>query len=609
MNPLSRLAREPAPTPPRAYDHEQVLQWIYAGRMVVALAVYGSAMVIGQDWQYTPGGMGGLSVRSLAIIVLVASALVTAWAYWRTRDEPGEPSTAFMQGQAAFDILLVSGAVLLTGGRDSVFPPLLYIALVSGYAVISPLASGVLIALATAVAYLGVIGLGYPEQLGAAVFIQIAIFTVVAVVSGVIGGQLRQVGQRLSSLERELKRLRVGTADILRTIDAAVLTVDSEGRAIYLNPAAAALFRFDPDVWIGRSIFEELGTRADGVRAALVETIEGGDGVRAREVEVHDPEAGVLPHSVSTALLARDGDPPLVTAVLQDLRMARQLEELHLRASRLGVVAELSASLAHEIKNPLASIRSAVEQIADPTTDDEDRAMLGRLVVREADRLSRLLAEFNDFARVDVAERCLIDLRRVVREAVELVAQRPEAHGRATFEVEISDGLDDLWGDPDLVHRTLTNLLLNAVQVGDPEKSVTVRVVADALSPSVAPAMLASGMPVRIRVIDDGPGIQPDDIGRIFDPFYTRRQGGSGMGLAIAHRAIQAHGGALLVSSRPGRGATFVVILPRRLPSARKTFESLGGEERAAALPDRDDAASRPAGSSAALDGFEDRLG
>ncbi len=596
---------------PRSYDQGHVLQWIYAGRMVVAVAVYGSALIIGEDWLYTPGGVPGLSVRVVAIAVLVATALVTAWAYWRTRERPDEPSRAFIEGQAAFDVALVSGVVLLTGGRDSVFPPLLYIMLVSGYALIAPLASGLRVAVATAVAYLAVIGLGYPDQLGAPVFIQIAIFTVVALVSGLIGGKLRQVGQRLSSVERELRRLRFGTADILRTIDAAVLTVDADGRAIYLNPAAAAILDIDPERWIGEPVFGELQHRAAGVRTALIETFDSGEGIRAREVEIEDPEAGTLPHSISTALLEREGDPPLATAVLQDLRMARQLEELHLRAGRLGVVAELSASLAHEIKNPLASIRSAVEQIADPTTDDGDRSTLGRLVVREADRLTRLLSEFNDFARVDVAERRRIDLRRVAGEAVEMVAQRPEARDRASFEISIADGLDDLWGDPDLVHRTLTNLLLNAVQVSDPEKSVTVRVVADALRPTVAPAALASGLPVRIRVIDDGPGIPPDDIGRIFDPFYTRRQGGSGMGLAIAHRAIQAHGGALLVSSEPGHGATFVVILPRRQPTARKTFERLGGEERAAEHPHRDarHAASLSSGSPPALDGFEDRLG
>ena len=354
-----------------------------------------------------------------------------------------------------------------------------------------------------------------------------------------------------------------------------------------------------------------LGRRAPGVTEALRDTLDARSSVKARDVEITSPRAEELPFSVSTALLEREGAPTLATAVMQDLRMARQVEELHLRASRLAVVAELSASLAHEIKNPLASIRSAVEQIADPESDEEDRSALAQLIVRESDRLSRLLAEFNDFARVDVASRHPIELSRLIREAVAVVAQRPEAAERATFEVEVAHGLDDLWGDPDLIHRTLTNLMLNAVQVSDPDESVTVRVIADALRPGSTPVTMASGMPVRIRVVDDGPGIQPEDVARVFDPFYTRRRGGSGMGLAIAHRAVQAHGGALLVSSRPGEGATFAVILPRREPEARKAFSEAGAEAKAPHGPEPHSGSpgTGAADRAATLDGFADRLG
>jgi K+-sensing histidine kinase KdpD len=115
-------------------------------------------------------------------------------------------------------------------------------------------------------------------------------------------------------------------------------------------------------------------------------------------------------------------------------------------------------------------------------------------------------------------------------------------------------------------------------------------------------------MPVRIRVVDDGPGIEPEDVGRIFDPFYTRRQGGSGMGLAIAHRAVQAHGGALLVTSTPGTGATFVIVLPRRQPDARQRFIEGGGLEHLS-LRVGGSESDRVAGGSTALDGYADRLG
>jgi len=592
------------------YDARSVLYFLYAGRMVVGLAVYGSALIIGEDWLYRPPGFSDVSVRALSVAVLLAMVLVTAWGYWFSHQRPQEPGTGFKQVQAGLDVLLVTGVVLLTGGSESVFPPVLYIALVTGYALITPLGTAALVAGASAVAYLTAIAAAYPDQLGLGVLLQTVIFGGVAAASGVVGGRLRQMGRHVTNLESELDRLRLGTADILRTIEAAVITVDEEGRAVYLNPAAARLLELEVEEWVGQPIIEHIERRAPGIAEVLNETLELDRPVRGREIELSADEPGPLPYSVTTALLERDGEPTLATVVLQDLRLARQLEELNIRASRLGVVAELSASLAHEIKNPLAAIRSAVEQIADPTIDPEDRETLGRLVIREADRLSRLLGEFNDFARVTIEERKLIDLKRVVREAVEVVAQAPEAHDRVRFDVDIEDGLDDLWGDPDLVHRTLTNLMLNAVQISDPESPVTVRILADALSPEIAPTGIGTWLPIRIRVIDDGPGIEPEDIGRIFDPFYTRRQGGSGMGLAIAHRAVQAHGGALLVSSTPGNGATFVVILPRREPKRRKAFVEVGGEQFLGTQGRSDPGAGRSpaADDPETLDGLADRL-
>ncbi len=589
------------------YAGRRVLHWIFVARLAISAAIFGTALFVGEGWRYG-ASFAGVGIRPLAAVTLVAVIVVTALAYWTTHRRPETPELPLVHGQAAFDVLLVSVIVLVTGGSLSALPPLLYIALVSGYALITPLQSGVLIALATGFAYLAVIGGAYPGQLGLPVVIQVVIFTIVAVVSGIIGGKLREVGEVLTSVEGELRKLRFGTSDILRTIDAAVITVDSEGRAVYLNPAAAELFDLSAEEWIGSRVLEPLRAKAPGVTQAMRETLAGRQ-IRGREVEILEPDGITLPFSVSTALLDRPGRRPLANVVLQDLRMARQLEELHLRASRLGVVAELSASLAHEIKNPLASIRSAVEQIAEADADGEDREMLTRLIVRETDRLARLLGEFNDFARVSVAARKPIALSRMIDEALEVVCQVPGAKGRAKFEVEIDSALDDLWGDPDLVHRTLTNLVLNAVQVSEPDL-VTVRIVVDSLSPDLVPAGLASGMPVRIRVIDDGPGVAPEDLGRIFDPFYTRREGGSGMGLAIAHRAVQAHGGALLVSSTLGEGATFAIILPRRDPQARERFSRKGGPEslRHAA---RDPYFSRNDAEEAmpALDGFVDRLG
>lgn len=563
-------------------DAVGVLEWIYAARLVTCLGVYGAALVIGDIW--LTGGAAGLDpeVRLVSGAGLALAGICTPLSYWHTRSRAEPPGRAFLYAQALLDVTLVTGIVHITGGSEGVFPPLLYVALVSGYALVLPLASAVVVALATGLAYLLEIAFAYPQLLDVTVLVQIAIFTVVATVSGVIAGRLREVGEELRTVEGELRRLQLGTGDILHTIEMAVLALDQEGGAAYMNAAAEELLGLTAKEWIGENLLAELDGRAPGAAEAVRETLATRGPVRSREVEIVRGEDGEhRPAAVTTALIARPGVPVTVTVALQDLRMARQLEHLRLRTSRLEAVAELSASLAHEIRNPLASIRSAVEQLAESVPAAGDEEILVSLIVRETDRLSRLLVEFNDFARVDVVERKPLEMRRLIREAVELVQQRPEAEGRARFEVRVEEGLEDLWGDPDLIHRTLVNLALNAVQVGDRNAPVTVQVVADSLRPDLVPRDVSLGAPVRIRVIDDGPGIAPEDLPRIFDPFYTRREGGSGMGLAIAHRAVQAHGGALLVSSEPGRGATFAIVLPRREWTERRSFE--GGPGSAAA--------------------------
>ncbi|MFQ5689641.1 MAG: nitrogen regulation protein NR(II) [Gemmatimonadota bacterium] len=561
----------------RPLEPGRVLYWIYSARLAVALGVYGAAIFVGDVWQSGPGGALEPGVRTLSILALAAAGAFTPLSYWYSHRRSEAPGRSFLYSQVVLDVLLVTGIVHITGGSESVFAPLLYVALVSGYALLLPLSSAVLVALATGIAYAGEVALRSPYFLSATVLAQIAVFASVATASALIGGRLRQVGQALSRMEGELKRLELGTWDILQNIGSGVLALDDSGRVVYMNRAAERLLGLEAEAWVGRGMLGELAERAPGVAEAIDRTVRRGRPLGSLDVEiVHEAGGEKRPATVQTGLLERPAAPPLVTVVLQDARMARQLNELHRRTSRLEAVAELSASLAHELKNPLASIRSAVEQLADPGAPEEDRATLSRLIVRETDRLSRLLGEFNDFARVDVLARKPIELDRMVAEAVEVVRQRPEAVDRATFTVRMEEPLDDLWGDPDLIHRTLVNLLLNAIQVGEIGRKVHVEIVVDALQPDVVPREISAGLPVRIRVTDDGPGISPEDMERIFDPFFTRRKGGSGMGLAIAHRAIEAHGGALLVSSEPGRGATFVIVLPRR-ESERRQPELLAG--------------------------------
>ena len=566
-----------------ALEPVQVLYWMYAVRLLFSIGVFGSSLLIQDLTQPQLPGLFSPEYR-VATLGLSAATLLTPLAYWYSHRWRLKLGVVFIYAQATLDILLVNGIVHLTGGSSSYFT-FLFIPLAAVYALILPLGPAVLVALSSGLIYLIATLVAFPGTVAWGLLLQVGIFTMVAVLASLLGARFQQVRVRLRSVEGELRRLELDTADVLRIIPSGVLTVDEDWRLVYMNLAAAELLQIDVDTWLGKELRPALETRSVSLTIALEEAMETGRRVRNREIDVlpHVPDQPApppgeteseplgpalrrdpIPVALSTSSLQGAGSGASFVVLLQDLRPARQLEDLRLRTGRLEAVAELSASLAHELRNPIASVRSAVEQLSGRAHASESDQVLGRLITRESDRLSRILGDFSDFARVDVAQRQPIDVDRLAHEVVETVAQHPGADGRAQFDIKVAPDLGGLWGDKELLHRTLLNLVLNAVQVGDPNGTVTIRIVADALRPDLVPQEMSLGVPVRIRVMDDGPGIDPDDLPRIFDPFFTRRPGGSGLGLSVAHRAVQAHGGALIATSTPGQGATFAVVLPRR---------------------------------------------
>ena len=231
-----------------------------------------------------------------------------------------------------------------------------------------------------------------------------------------------------------------------------------------------------------------------------------------------------------------------------------------MRAGRLEAVAELGASLAHEIKNPLASIRSAVEQLARMPQADDDARTLGSLITRESDRLSRLLTEFLDFARVRVTRLQAVDLGSIAVGAANLVATHPDRASGVSITCSVPDTPLVIDGDEDLLHRAVFNLALNAAQATPPNGKVRVEVAPVAAEQLPSGVSFDSGA-VALKVSDNGPGIAPEVRERMFEPFMTTKPGGSGLGLSVVHRAIEAHRGVVLVDT-DATGTRFTVLLP-----------------------------------------------
>jgi two-component system sensor histidine kinase PilS (NtrC family) len=537
-----RIGRASLPT------QRTLLTWLFVGRLVLALAaLLGAALV----WTSRPDVS---FISSIAVVFALTSTGYGAWAVFVRR---AIPSRAFLQVQALVDLALVTALVHLSGEPKSAFPAL-YVLVVAAYTMLLPLGAGVFTAVAASLMFLGDVVWGQSAVPDTAFWVQFAVFNVVFLLVAALSHRLREAGAEQASLETELERVRLEADDILRNIRSGVLTVDGLGRLAFINPTAERLLRLDSGQFLGQPVLDHLKARSAELWAAIASGIRNGRKISRGEGLVASAQGRPFPIGLSTTVFQQKAqEAPSVTAIFTDISDLKQLQDLHLRAERLEAVAALSASLAHEIRNPLASIRSSVEQLSRSRFATDDERFLAELIVRESDRLSRLLNEFLDFSRVRATEFVPVDLREVAVAVTRLVKEHPECPDGATLEVQGPRTV--LEGDADLLHRVIANLVLNAVQAGRGRVHVTV-VVGEA-----DPTQLPHGPldhAVKVEVRDDGPGIPPEIRGRLFQPFVSGRPGGSGLGLAIVQRAVEAHRGLVLVDSKAGAGTTFTILLP-----------------------------------------------
>jgi two-component system sensor histidine kinase PilS (NtrC family) len=422
-----------------------------------------------------------------------------------------------------------------------------------------------------------------PPTIG--VWLQLGIFAVVALGSAYLGANLQAAGAGKAELAAELTHVRLQAYDILFNIQSGVITIDQSGYLLLANPMASQLLGLKLDQYRGRPVLASLRAATPELAEALERTVVNRERTTRGEGTVVTPTRR-FPIGVTTTYMEGQGRRPYrtATAIFQDISDQKRIELLRLRAERLEGVAELSASLAHEIKNPLASIRSAVEQLSRLPKATEDEQTLSALVIRETDRLSRLLSEFLDFARVRVARTEPVDLGRVARHAANLASAHPDRRDGVSVSCVAAEGVDvTVDGDEDLLHRAVFNLVLNAVQATPAGGEV--RVEAMPATAEHVPVGLGyeSGAAVVVRVSDTGSGIPPEIRDKLFDPFFTTKPGGSGLGLAVVHRAIEAHRGFVLVDSS-ARGTRFTVVLPRPRSRAASSGAAPGAGSAAASV-------------------------
>jgi two-component system sensor histidine kinase PilS (NtrC family) len=551
-------------------DPRRLLRWIYIGRLSLVSAILLAAVIV---WHRADTDPGNLLIASLAFAV---TTVWTAGSLWYTEIYGRPPSPTFSYLQTAYDLGLVTAIVHATAGTTSPFAAL-YILVIASASLLLPAGGGLLMAALGNVLYFAdaVWGGTTPPTVG--VWLQLIIFALVALGSAYLGAKLQEAGAGKEELAAELTHVRLQASDILFNIRSGVITIDQGGHLLYANPMASHLLGIDFDQYRGRSVLTAIaGTAPDLAHALELTVVERTRTTRGEGVV--STSARRFHIGVTTTYMEGQGRHTYrtATAIFQDISDQKRIELLRLRAERLEGVAELSASLAHEIKNPLASIRSAVEQLSRLPKATEDEQTLSALVIRETDRLSRLLSEFLDFARVRVARTEPVDIGKIARNAANLANAHPDRKEGVSVSCTVSEGIDvTVDGDEDLLHRAVFNLVLNAVQAAPPGGEVRVEAM-PATSEHVPSGMgYESGAAVALRVSDTGAGIPHEIRDRLFDPFFTTKPGGTGLGLAVVHRAIEAHRGYVLLDSN-SRGTRFTIVLPRSRPPNGAAIAPLG---------------------------------
>lgn len=364
-------------------------------------------------------------------------------------------------------------------------------------------------------------------------------------------------GYRLA--RKSLRSMEVMTDAIFSRMPVGLVATDLQGVIRRTNPAAASLL--GPHAKPGRPLkdfpaLESLRQRLEKGE----DPIE--DNVRCEMGQ--DAPKPLLIHA--TVIQDAEKTSSGFAFLLSDMTTVRTLEEKLRRHERLAALGKLASGVAHEIRNPLSSIKGFAAILARKAADDPSAQEVARTMTHEVDRLNRVISELLEFARPAELDIRSVQLRDIIEHSIKLV-ERDAHHAGVELCVDLSPPDLRAEVDADRFSQVLLNLYLNAIQAMDQGGKLTVR------------ACMDQGA-LRVDVEDTGPGIAPEVLGHIFDPYFTTKANGVGLGLAIVHKIVEAHGGDIAVDKSDANGTRFVIRIPQNgsslSPSRQKGAGSNG---------------------------------
>lgn len=458
----------------------------------------------------------------------------------------------FTHTQIAWDLVFCFLLIALTGGTESPFP-FLFVFIIISSSVFFSTREILIVAAASSILYGGLIDFQYyqvlPHPAGLpglepvagreafyTIFIHVVAFFLTALLSGALSERWRRSEAALAEQRIDYDELEALNKAILGNISSGLMIVNSQGRIRLFNRAAEMI--------CGRSLKDVYNRRVDELFPGL-EILSGQGFVfhQRAEGEIRDAsgQRKILGYATSGIRDPRNRELGLLVS-FQDLTQVKEMEEQLKRSDRLAAIGRLSAAMAHEIRNPLASISGSVQLLMETEgVSDEDRRLMG-IVVKEADRLSSLLTDFLTYARPRPSQTEDCDISGLLDELIDMCGTDPR-FDQVVFIRDYESGIRFLV-DRDQVRQALWGILINAAEAMGSAGEIRIGVNRE------------QGL---IAIEDSGPGIPPDIAERVFEPFFTTKAAGSGLGLATVYSLIDGHGGRVEMTTGALGGARFLL--------------------------------------------------
>lgn len=544
----------------------QKLTALVAVRLVVSTLLLGSAILV------QVSARPDFEPRPFYILIGVAYALSAVYAAsLRLVDR----LPWLIDLQLALDALLVSGFVWTTGGVASYFSTLYVLPIVGAAsilhrrgAVLQASASSLLYALLVVVQYslaperpwtawgeAGTIALPPPQVAQYTVIINVLGLLAVGLLSGSLAERLRRAGVELADASTAIANLQAFNQRVIDSLTMGLATTDLDGRVLTFNPASAAITGHSADAALGEPASELLQ-----LPPAFVAEIEAAPGearsrradYRYRRVDGREIDLGLS----ATPLQGPTGRSGWLFT-FQDVTVMRRLERDARMQQRLAAVGEMAAGIAHEIRNPLASMSGSIQILRDDLALTSEQAQLMDIVLRESGRLNQTIQSFLAYARPQRFTIATLDLRRAIGDAALLLRNSAEVAPHHQIDVDVPAEPVPCDADEGQIRQIIWNLSTNGL-----------RAMPDGGRLRLSARIDAGGREAVIVVADEGVGIAEDDLDSIFQPFHSTFSKGSGLGLAIVHRIVRDYEGEIQVTSRPGEGTIVEVRLPVRAETA-----------------------------------------